>query len=80
MIQKSSKDSNVGFQNKFPINLDTLSGTYKNEQQFFFQFGYMKMGTFDKRNFSSSRTVLVNVLYKYVPFNVFKFSFLLNVV
>ena len=36
MIQKSSKDSNVGFQNKFPIDLDTLSGTYKNEQQFFF--------------------------------------------
>ena len=44
-----------------------------------FSIGYMKVGTFDEKNFPSSRAVLVeNYFSKCVPFHVFKFSFLFN--
>ena len=42
---------------------------------------YMKVGTFDEKMFPSSRAVLGNIFsYKCVPFHVYIFSFLFNVV
>ena len=42
---------------------------------------YMKVDTFDEKMFPSSRAVLGNIFsYKCVPFHVYIFSFLFNVV